>query len=395
MSYIVACECGHRMTLADDAIGQERQCDSCGRTFRVTEENAQPITPPVRVSRSELRCATCGREVSPYAEFCGSCGTLFKEPKGTVAEQTAGARAGALSLAIISLVMGGVAWYVFMTPYFLACTAAGLAFGGVAHRLSRGGENLVTARRVATVGTTLSALLVLLYILILVAAINRVSLPRSVVRVLSKGFGRAYPARPSVRCPNNLKQMGLVFKMYANESNGMFPPIDDWHGNLTFEKDGVYPEYLTDLKILQCPDASPNAPVMLSGSVSDHSYVYLGWAVGSETEGLALLDAYDGLDPAQVDKDLSVPAGTGTAGSAKVHRIREGFERLFITDVNNPAYAAVVQSTIPVMWDRPENHSSQGGAYVFVHGRARRVRRVSRQVPHGHRVSVEITQDFC
>ena len=33
------------------------------------------------------------------------------------------------------------------------------------------------------------------------------------------------------------------------------------------------------------------------------------------------------------------------------YRVREGIERFFITDINNPAASAMAQSTIPVMYD--------------------------------------------
>jgi prepilin-type processing-associated H-X9-DG protein len=33
------------------------------------------------------------------------------------------------------------------------------------------------------------------------------------------------------------------------------------------------------------------------------------------------------------------------------HQIKEGIERFFITDINNPASGSTGQSTLPVMWD--------------------------------------------
>ena len=53
----------------------------------------------------------------------------------------------------------------------------------------------------------------------------------------------------------------------------------------------------------------------------------------------------DGLgDPSAVDADA-------TLGDTTVYRLKEGIERFFITDINNPAGSAQSQSELPVMWD--------------------------------------------
>ena len=64
-------------------------------------------------------------------------------------------------------------------------------------------------------------------------------------------------------CQNNLKQMSLVCKMFANESRGnYFPPRftdykDDYKPEARYwgvmDYNPVYPEYLTDSSILTCP----------------------------------------------------------------------------------------------------------------------------------------------
>jgi prepilin-type processing-associated H-X9-DG protein len=52
-----------------------------------------------------------------------------------------------------------------------------------------------------------------------------------------------------------------------------------------------------------------------------------------------------------------VPAGNPGAYEQSYPRLKEGVERFFITDINNPAGAAAAQSTLGVMWD------SFGGNY--------------------------------
>jgi prepilin-type processing-associated H-X9-DG protein len=196
--------------------------------------------------------------------------------------------------------------------------------------------------------------------------------------VLLPSLARSREAARRASCANNLKQMGLVFKIFANEHReGKFPVINDRRGNLAPEGDGIYPEFLADLRILRCPsdpDAEPIEAPYTADDVDDRSYFYLGWVVTTEEEGLALLDAYESLDMAQRDEDLAVPEGKGNRGGNTIFRLREGIERFFITDVSNPEAAAVLQSSIPIMWDRLGQHQPDGGNVLYMDGHVEFIR---------------------
>ena len=60
---------------------------------------------------------------------------------------------------------------------------------------------------------------------------------------------------------------------------------------------------------------------------------------------------YDELSP-PTPADLGLQNfSIGTAGTNTVMRLREGLERMYITDINNAGASALSQSFVPIMWD--------------------------------------------
>jgi prepilin-type processing-associated H-X9-DG protein len=195
----------------------------------------------------------------------------------------------------------------------------------------------------------------------------------------------------------------------------VFPPMaPDYRepGTQCYEApDGlfVYPEYVTDLMIYLCPSdgeghqskeessdflsiAGSSASIAAITGVprpeqgqewarlAGHSYIYQGYALdfnradpgltggtgtiltnlfnfkGITTGFAAALSGgtvhgeWVGWEQGAHLKDINnVVFADGESGT--VFRLREGIERFFVTDINNPAGSTTAQSTLPVMWD--------------------------------------------
>lgn len=256
-------------------------------------------------------------------------------------------------------------------------------------------------------GFTLIELLVVMCIISILAA------------MLLPGLARGREAARRASCANNLRQMGIVFKIYSSENAGSYPTLqretgvncdEPNQGVLMFDGLSVYPEYLSEARVLVCPSSADaydqyisgrwNRPDGPNGSrrggttnpclLDQISYFYVGWLI--ETEWIAEPGTRDvsqkfagafkshivteSID--ELDKNWTFTDELGK--DHEVMRIREGIERFRIKDINNPSESKISQSIFPVMFDRVDtnpagfNHVPGGANVVFMDGHAEFVR---------------------
>lgn len=170
----------------------------------------------------------------------------------------------------------------------------------------------------------------------------------------------------------------------------------------------IYPEYLTDLDVARCPSDIGGDPVWLSvltrvpptgdfrtwqkdaqdarDPVShdyyltaelNRSYVYRGYVATNVGEfygiwgatatnpiaGSVQIRGVGRVNIKDYSRDLALnpnfwppwvprpPLATGTSGTNRVLRLRDGVERFLVTDINNAGASTKGQNTVPVMWD--------------------------------------------
>jgi prepilin-type N-terminal cleavage/methylation domain-containing protein/prepilin-type processing-associated H-X9-DG protein len=248
-------------------------------------------------------------------------------------------------------------------------------------------------------GFTLVELLVVIAIIGILAAI------------LLPALARARESARRAACVNNLRQMGLVLALYANENRDKFPPISDRPLQFVPEGHLIYPEFLSDVNAMGCPSDpgfDPKTSFRISTGpatsgwhdpegdggttgiaigdphpdcIDATSYAYSGWLVTNDSNMLAGFSALTTIRsslewsnntifsstgrPVNAWRDNTVNlasfgfSGSGNADGDLLLRLGNGIERFLMTNVNTMQVGASLASgddngagAVPVMWDQ-------------------------------------------
>lgn len=227
-------------------------------------------------------------------------------------------------------------------------------------------------------------------------------------------LSRAVESAKRAVCANNLRQVGMALMMYADEDDGLFPPIQEVDTPqclagplppLMIRGRAMYPEYLTDARVLICPSSlyakeqydegrwwetnlvgrPGERPIVSPCRIDDLSYHYVPWMVRPEwimddatmdfsrDFYVGFLDAVEtaGHSPRGADEWTFVDEN---GRDQRVHPLRHGVERTLITDIDAPWRGWQSDSSIPIAFDHVStnrvyfNHLPGGANVLYMDG---------------------------
>ncbi|MCH7958904.1 MAG: type II secretion system protein [Candidatus Hydrogenedentes bacterium] len=261
-------------------------------------------------------------------------------------------------------------------------------------------ENETEQHPVHVQSTTLKRASMLVAALVLIGILTSFLLP---------ALTKAREAYRLESCADNLGQLGLACRMYANDHRYAYPHLSRVPGRFFPAWEEVYPEYVNDRYfgnpcIVTCP-SDVTVPSEVGAPTSwdeegliwdDHSYIYFGHFIADEEEGFAFLEAYEKRVVEAIDSEklvfdersgewllpelfweqvIYVGENRGIDNESYLPRLHVYFE-INPPDTNSPITPPVPEPYLSavVMFDRPGNtaadfnHAHGKGNVIFMYG---------------------------
>jgi len=181
------------------------------------------------------------------------------------------------------------------------------------------------------------------------------------------GTGAFLQAREAARRASCRPELVLdTCRRFARDHEGMFPPLAPVPGMLMFDGDACPVRWPMDEYVCDADDDAPSRSVLKKAAVPDDwSYVYLGYFLEDETQGLAFVDAYRkwAATGGSLPEGLAVPEGKGNLGGTALLRLRESD---VLPEKLRPMAEKAAQLPVVVEW--PGHHNPMGGHGVFLDG---------------------------
>jgi prepilin-type processing-associated H-X9-DG protein len=184
---------------------------------------------------------------------------------------------------------------------------------------------------------------------------------------------------------HRLNQIGLAFKMYANDNRGeKFPPLAPYEDLWIFDASVLYPEYLSDLSVLVSPSV-PNSGELITelkqmeaenaldwervARITAQSYSYVGWATRGPEEFTKLGEERRMMANNEYDNDMKI-----AGDEYPFYQIRKSIERFQISEISDPDVSTQAKSELIVLFETSEvkkQNPNQGINALYLDGHTR------------------------
>lgn len=172
-----------------------------------------------------------------------------------------------------------------------------------------------------------------------------------VAAIMLPALARAREAARRSACQNNLKQVGITLKMYAGKNEGAYPPLSEEYGRIMFQSESMYPDFLSDLSVFECPSQLTDPHAEDHADIDDNTYFYLPFVITGEEDISLFVRGYKAIHQEIPGTAITLPLVHDTLGPD-----------------------APPASMIPILVERPDHHIPMGGNVLYLDGHVEYIR---------------------